>query len=456
MTTQSLNSIVDIILNISPMAAARNGFNEGLIVGPSAVIPSSERLRLYTDISAMLTDGFTTGDPEYLAAQLYVNTISLYHGTGAAYKLWIGRQDLTTDGLWNVAINVAGTGYKVGDIVGISGGTGGSVTVLSITGGGSTGPVGSIVVNVPGTGYTVTTGELTTGGTGTGLTVNITAVGESPLIALQACRSANNQWYACMVTDAAKSDHELIAAWIQSAQPSSVYFYTTQDSDCITTAGTDIFTALKGLNYNRVIGQYSTENAYAIAGIKGYAMGENTGLANSAYTLKFKQESGVLPEPLTATQINTVEGNNGNLLLSYGNSYTFFEQGVMANGQFFDEIINLDMLGNNIQLNVMDLLYGVNKVPQTDGGTNQLIHVIDQALDASVTQGFIAPGIWRGQPVLGLQTGQMLPKGYIVLAEPVAQQSDADRQARKSVPIYICIAEAGAVHSVVVQLNVAR
>jgi len=94
----------------------------------------------------------------------------------------------------------------------------------------------------------------------------------------------------------------------------------------------------------------------------GYAMGQNTGLANSAYTLKFKQEIGVDTEDLDTSQITNIEGDNGNVYLSYSNYYTIFEPGVMANGQFFDEVINLDMLVNNIQLSVMDLLYANPKI----------------------------------------------------------------------------------------------
>lgn len=454
--TQDLNQIVDIILSVSPQGAPRSGFNQGLIVGPSTIISATERLRLYQNIADMLTDGFLTTSAEYLAAQLYVNTIAEYFGAGAAYNIWIGRQDLTTGGLWDVAVNAGGTGYQVGDVLLVSGGTGGSVIVTSISGGGSAGPVTGINVDVPGTGYTVTAAEATTGGTGTGCTVNITAIGESPLVALQACRAASSEWYLATVTDAAKSDIEAIGAWIQSATPSSCYFYTTSDADCITTAGTDIGTILSALTYDRMLGQYSTENANAVAAIMGYAMGANTGLAGSAYTLAFKSEIGVTVEPVNASAVTNLKNHNLNVYLNYGNFYNVFQDGRLANGRFFDERLNLDMLGNNIQLNIMDLLYSVPKIPQTDGGSNQTIHVIEQAVEQSVSQGFIAPGIWRGQPVLGVKTGQTLPAGYLVIAPPYSQQTDADRLARKSVPFYVLIAEAGAVHSIVVQVNVAE
>ena len=335
-----------------------------------------------------------------------------------------------------------------------SGASGGKCRVSAV----DTGGIVTTLVPVQaqsGTGYSEAATLDTTGGTGTGLKVDITDVGESPLVALQNCRAVNFMWYTCLATAAVAADHKEIAAWIQAAQPSSVYFYTTADADALTGVAGNVFSYLKDRNYNRVLGQYSTSD-YAVSAIMGYAMGQNTGLANSAYTLKFKQEVGIDTEDLTTDQIGIIEGNNGNLYISYGNYYSIFEQGKMANGQFFDEIINLDMLVNDIQLNVMDLLYQTPKVPQTDPGVTQLMHVCNEACETAVLIGFLAPGQWTGQTVLNLNHEDMLPKGYLTQALPIAQQSDADRQARKSPPIYIAIKEAGAIHSVLIGVYVNR
>ena len=128
----------------------------------------------------------------------------------------------------------------------------------------------------------------------------------------------------------------------------------------------------------------------------------------------------------------------------------------MANGQFFDEIINLDMLANNIQLSVMDLLYGNPKIPDTDPGVTQIIHTINVACENAISLGFLAPGTWTGLPILNLKTGDMLPRGYMVQAPAVSTQSIADRSARKSPPIYVAIKEAGAIHSVLIGVYVDR
>lgn len=274
--------------------------------------------------------------------------------------------------------------------------------------------------------------------------------------AVQACREAESSWYVVVCADAAKADHLLLAAWAESATPSSVYAYTTSDADCITSASTDIGTVLKALSYKRTIGQYSTDDPLAVVAIMGYAMGANTGLANSAYTLKFKGEVGIAVEDLTQTQVGYLEGKNLNCYLNYGNYYNIFKEGVMANGYFFDEIINLDMLRNDIQLNLMDLLYQNPKIPQTDAGQSQLIMGCNRACELAVDRGFLAPGLWTGVTVLNLVYGDTLSRGYLCQSEAYSEQSTADREARKAMPIYIAIKEAGAVHSIVVGVYINR
>jgi hypothetical protein len=85
----SLGNLISISVTVAAAAATSNPFNQGLFIGPSTVIPTNARLRQYTSTSAMLSDGFTTTDPEYLAAEIYFSQAT------AAQYIWIGRQDLT-------------------------------------------------------------------------------------------------------------------------------------------------------------------------------------------------------------------------------------------------------------------------------------------------------------------------------------------------------------------------
>lgn len=395
--THNLDSIVDITVEISPLAAPRATFNELLIIGSTVVagFDTDERVRLYEDPADMLTDGYDETSPEYIAALIY------FAQSPEPRRLWIGIQDL------------------------------------------------------------------------------VTSPNESCLEAVIACRAADYSWYYVVCLNATAEDHLEIALWAESAVPSSVYGFTTSDADCLEALPSpeSIFGQLHALGYGATIGQYATtqgvypagtlpatligtpiypNNIYAIIGILGYACGQNSGLAGSAFTLKFKQEVGITVEPLTSTEVNNIENENGNVYLSYGNFYSFFEQGKMANGTFFDEKVNLDMLVNNIQLTIADLLNANPKIPQTDAGVTQLIHACNIACEQAVTLGFLGPGKWTGRNILALKTDDVLPKGYLVQAGSLADQAPSDRELRKSPPLYVAIKEAGAIHSVLIGVFVNR
>ena len=55
-----------------------------------------------------------------------------------------------------------------------------------------------------------------------------------------------------------------------------------------------------------------------------------------------------------------------------------------------------------------------------------------------------------------LQQGDAIEEGYLIMSESVVDQSVADREARMCPPIYVALKLAGAMHSVVIQLNVNR
>ena len=282
---------------------------------------------------------------------------------------------------------------------------------------------------------------------------------ETILEALQDCRTKNTAWYIAVCPEADNDDHKLIAAYVETATPSTVYFFNSSDADILEAAPSpvDIVGYLKALSYSRTMAIYGTtqsavypNNIYEAAAAAGRACGLTTGLANSAYTMKFKDLVGIATEPLTTAQITNMEAKNCNVYLYYNKFYNWFEQGEMVNGMFYDRRVFLDMLVNDIQLSVADLLNAAVKIPQTDSGVTQLIQACNSACENSKTLGFLGPGTWTGVDVLNLKNGDTLPKGYLVQAASLADQSTADRTARKSPTLYVAIKEAGAIHSVLI------
>jgi len=476
---QPLSIIADVNIVVNSPQVNGPPFNQGLFTGTSSAIPSygtNPRIRQYlaaTFSTAMIADGFTTNSPEYICMQMY------FSQSPQPQSGYVGRQDLTAIFSAIPHSGNAGTGYVVGDLVTVTqvGASNGVLRVASIGGGGAVATL-TTILGEQGTGYSVATALATTGGTGTGLEVDITAIGETCLQALQVCRAVQPSWYAAMCTAAVTADHEAISAWVLS-QVGTVYFGTTQDTSSLNGLSTGLLTALFNASSKRTWMQWASTQSglypnqiYFTAAVMGCAMAANTQLANSAFTMKFSAGvplEGVFVEPLTTTQIQNIEGvstsvgPNGNLYINYANSFNVLEQGTMsAANQFFDEILNLDILASNIQYNIMNLLTSVPKVPQTDAGQAQLIQAVEAALAQSALTGFIAGGVWEGQNIpiptvsTGLTKGTTLPNGYWVASPKVASLSQAQIQARQAAPIYVALIEAGAVHFVTISVQVQR
>ena len=128
-TSLPLSDILNVTVVVSPAASPGPAFNQGLVVGSSAVIPSvgaNNRVQQFTSLTAMSTAGFAPTAAEYLAAELY------FGQSPAPSYLWIGRQDLTA--LESVTIGSGGTNYEPGDILTVvqSGGSFGQVKVTTV------------------------------------------------------------------------------------------------------------------------------------------------------------------------------------------------------------------------------------------------------------------------------------------------------------------------------------
>jgi hypothetical protein len=456
-----ISDIISVNISSPSGVVAARQFNQGLIVGPSTRIPSFggtgvTRLRQYPSLAAMTADGFLATDPEFIAAGLYFGQLSI------PQFVWIGRQDLTAISTAIPHSGGGGTGYVVGDIVGVTqaSASGGFLTVTTV----SAGVVTGLSVGVPGTqgtGYSIATALATTGGTGTGLTVDITAIGETYLQAVQACVAVNNTgWYGFMCCGAVDADHLALAAYSTANYLTLLYFGSTNDVAVLNNTPSNICSQMKGTK-SQALMTYSTtqsgvypNNIYSAAAWLGLYCGLDTMLAASAFTLALKSIAGVGPEPLTQTQYSNITGNNCNVVANFGAYVGITYTGVLESGLYFDQILYRATLVNLITTALMNLLISVPKVPQTDAGEQQLIAQVDQVCAQMSLVGYIGQGTWRGAPVLNLQTGQALPQGFINQAQSFTQQSLGDRQARKAMPIYCCYIEAGAVQFVQVQVYV--
>ncbi|NPD58848.1 DUF3383 family protein [Klebsiella aerogenes] len=272
-----------------------------------------------------------------------------------------------------------------------------------------------------------------------------------------------NAWYGLhlAVPDADYPDDATIitvSAAIEASTVSRIFGITTDEVTILDAATTtDLASKLKAAKYSRTFIQYSTSSRYAALSAFARAFTVDFTGSNTTITLKFKQEPGIIYETLGTSQANNLEAKNCNVYVYYENDTAILEQGVMSNGDFFDERHGLDWLQNAVQTADFNTLYtSTTKIPQTDAGTTTRIANIELVLDKAVQNGLFAPGKWTGGPMGQLNTGDMLTKGYYTWAENVDDQLQVDREARKGVPIQVAGKLAGAVHYGSVAITVVR
>lgn len=283
---------------------------------------------------------------------------------------------------------------------------------------------------------------------------------ESLVQALQAMVNVSGDWYSALICDENVSIPELMAAadYIEAQQKKRVMGITVVDTLALESdVDTDVASQMSSAQYRRTYGQYSSQTAQAVSSFFGRSATVNFNGSKTTITMKFKQEPGIIAETLTESQAAALDNKHCNVFINYDNDTAIVQQGVVFSGAFFDEVQGLDWLENAIQTAVWNLLYtSTTKVPQTDEGTALIIAVIEAELVHSVDNGLVAPGQWNAAGFGQLKQGDYLPTGYYVYAPPYRSQSQADREARKSVPIQVAVKLAGAVHFVDVIINVNR
>ena len=479
-----VQSVVNVTVIMAPKAASERNFGVALILGASNVIDTNERLRLYYDIDSVASD-FGTDAPEYKMAVAY------FSADPSPAQCYIGRWAKTaTTGLikgkilgtaeQNIetfkAINAGDFTVKIdGKKKTLSGIDLTAVTNLNGVATQIQTALGADGVSLwDGTRFVIassTTGEqssvLEVSDTPLtkimGLAADTTSIAgrdtEKLVEAVTLLADISSDWYGLLVAEEAGDDDIIEAAdFIAATSTSRIAGFTAKDTRALDqTTESDLPSRLKAKGNNRTFVQYCSASNAAAAAAFGRGFTVNFNGQNTTITLKFKQEPGIEPEVLTATQAKALRDKNCNVFTQYSNDTAILQEGVMSGGWFFDERHGLDWLQNTVQTAVWNLLYtSTSKIPQTDAGMNRIITTIESRLEQGRVNGLIAPGVWNGDSFGALMTGDTLTKGYYVYAPPVSSQSQANREARESTVIQVAIKLAGAVHATDIIINVNR
>lgn len=488
--TLSVSRVVKVTVNLQPLAAARRNFGVLLLIGTSDVIGQDERIRSYTGIEGVAAD-FGLDAPEYAAAELF------FSQTPRPSILQVGRwikeaaPAILRGGLLPEATATSWTSITDGTFRLSAGGVEQTVTDLDFSGVSNLNGVAAVIdaelaphgaacrwdgqrfiVSTTATGASASLGYMSAGaadGTSIAGLLGLTAETALPPVAGADAESAagcvaaladlSGDWYGCVFADASLTvaDHLAVAGFVEAASKSRVYGVTVTDPRVLdATFSEDVASRLTALKRKRTIVAYS-QNPYAVVSALGRAFTVNFSANASTITLKFKQLPGIAAEGLTETQARALEAKRCNVFAAYDNDTAIFQEGVMAGDAYFDEIHGLDWLQNAVQTEVWNLLYqSKTKVPQTNGGVNQLMARIESVFGEAVNNKLVAPGVWNADGFGQIERGDYLPKGYYLYALPVELQPQSEREQRKAPAIQCAVKLAGAIHSVDVQIDVNR
>ena len=480
--TLPVNRIVDVTIQMSPLAAATRNFGAMLIVGASDVIDTQERIRAYSSVTDIAND-FGTSAPEYQAAVAFFaqspqpTTVQVGRWARSATSgLYKGKILSTSDQEMDNFTTISAGAFDVtidGSVV--------NVTAVNLSAQSNLNGVASQVsAALQSKGTCVWNGQqfviksASTGQTSTVSTVTSTELSQAmgldsgtmvtgaPAETLEEATVAlldiNTRYGASYTGDIYAQDVINTAALISASTPSHICAFTLKETDELDgTQTSSLGYELAQLGNNRVLPMYSSTNDNAAMSVLGRMSTVNFEGSNTTITLMFKQCPGVEPEYLKTSQANALQRNNVNVFAAYQNDTSILQYGTMSGGWYIDEVHGLDWLQNRVETDLWNLLYtSTTKIGQDDSGMTAILSTVNSSLEAGVRNGLIAPGVWNGDEFGTLKRGDTLTTGFYVYIQPLEEQSQADREQRKAPPIQIAVKLKGAVHSIDVTITVNR
>ena len=252
------------------------------------------------------------------------------------------------------------------------------------------------------------------------------------------------------------SSSDASLASVVNAENNKIQFVVSNIESDIEGVFTDIKTA--GFTKTRCLfyGGTETEAKIMMASYASRAMSTVFEGSLTTQTMHLKPLTGVLPDPvMTETLLTKCKVAGVDTYVSIEGVACVFSTG--ANG-FFDEVFNELWFVNEIQVAGFNYLRQTNtKIPQTEAGITGLKDAYAQVCVRGITNGFLAPGTWTSSDIFGKPETfkrNIENSGYYIYSIPIAQQSKADREARKAPLVQIAIKTSGAIHSTNVMIYV--
>lgn len=386
----NLDSVVSIVVTRASATITRTSFSIPLIAAFSVPFTGIRTYNASTMLLDMVTDGFTTTSPAYLAAQAMLaqdprpkkikigkltttwsQTISIVP-TALNLGVYNGRVNdqpwtFTADSSATLAEVVTGIASAIDALSGVAAVSAGG-TAVTVTADGA----GSVLSVVPGAGTGVYTySDTTTAG--------------SIVTELTALRNLDPDWYGLVIDRTGEAVIEAVAAW---AETQRIIFVPTSSDTGMLDAGvtTDVGSDLKTSAYDRTVLWYSPNytdflGAAVLATVLPYEPG-----AASWY---YRSPKGVAVAVLSETQQQALEGKNVNYLTTVsGRRVT--NPGQSSSGLFVDIVQASDWIRARMQEDVFAFLTSSPKIPYEDLSVQRCLGVMQGVLNLGVQRRIIS------------------------------------------------------------------
>lgn len=231
-----------------------------------------------------------------------------------------------------------------------------------------------------------------------------------------------------------------------SACTNSVQAYNTAD-----TTNIGFYAYNKGYIKTSVM-YHNNPQVYPDVSYAALALSVNYALENSTLTMKFKQLTGIETVPLTETQLSSLKARRINTYVSMGNSSSVVREGVQsADSWFTDSHVNLSNYKEELQVEVFNVFMRNKKVRYTSAGQDLLVSAAAKINNRYIRNGTFAD---REEETTDNETGYTTLPACTITPAPIYSATTSERANRVAPPIAIVAYEAGAFHSVAIDVTV--
>jgi hypothetical protein len=248
-------------------------------------------------------------------------------------------------------------------------------------------------------------------------------------------------------------DQKAFADWAE-AQDQAYFSACTNSSLAYNTAdSTNIGFYANNKGYIKTsVFYHNNPQVYPDVSYAALALSVNYALENSTLTMKFKQLTGIETVSLTETQLSALASRRINTYVSMGNSSSVVREGVQsADSWFTDSHVNLSNYKEELQVEVFNVFMRNKKVPYTAAGQDLLVSAATKINSRYTRNGTFAD---REEETTDNETGYTTLPATTIIPAPVYSATTSERANRIAPPISIVAYEAGAFHSVAIDVTV--